>query len=247
MLSRIDGIGKGGFIFLFGLKLNTCVGNFKIFVYCIFFRINFIPQSVCFYSGKIDTRPYHLCLGVCKPPEEKEFWREHCLTLEIQKAFDTLDYDFLCDVLIEFRFSHTFVRWIWNMLSSSHISLLVNGSPNGYFTCPRGVRQGDPLPTLLFCLARDYLSHLLLQEAEEGRIKPLTTGRNLTTPTHLVYTDDIIIFMRSDRRSIQHLKQILIHYASTSGQEVNWTKSHLFRGSGTRPHRKREITQLIGA
>ncbi|KAL6190620.1 hypothetical protein ACLB2K_037014 [Fragaria x ananassa] len=54
-----------------------------------------------------------------------------------------------------FGFCNRFITFIHNILKSAHLSICVNGETNGYFICSQGVRQGDPLSPLLFCLAED--------------------------------------------------------------------------------------------
>ncbi|KAJ0074634.1 hypothetical protein Patl1_37460 [Pistacia atlantica] len=81
---------------------------------------------------------------------KKIFGGNAAIRLDIAKAFDTLSWDFLLSVLNQFGFNNTFVNWIRILLNSAHLSILVNGTPKGDFTCSRGFRQGDPLSPLLF-------------------------------------------------------------------------------------------------
>ncbi|KAK3229231.1 hypothetical protein Dsin_001112, partial [Dipteronia sinensis] len=70
------------------------------------------------------------------------------MKIDIRKAFDTLDWSFLCRVLQAFGFllfAFGFIEWV----------------AEGYFYCSRGVLQGDPLSLLLFGIAEDFLSRLL--------------------------------------------------------------------------------------
>ena len=64
-------------------------------------------------------------------------------------------------MLQAFGFSSVFVDWIDSILRSSRLFVLLNGVPEGYFCCSRGVRQGDPLSPLLFGIAEDFFSRLL--------------------------------------------------------------------------------------
>lgn len=71
-------------------------------------------------------------------------WRCHsgnmALKIDIRKAFDTLEWDFLLAVLRYFGFSAKFCDWILPISESAKVSILINGSTHGYFDRTRGVR-----------------------------------------------------------------------------------------------------------
>lgn len=72
------------------------------------------------------------------------------LKLDMLKAYDHVNWQSLVPVLYRFGFSRCWVKWVFSCISSSHFSVLINGSPSGFFASSRGIRQGDPC--LLFCL-----------------------------------------------------------------------------------------------
>ena len=92
---------------------------------------------------------------------KKQFGGNIAIKVDIRKAFDTLDWNFIIAVLKQFGFFYLFCDWILAILYSAHLSILVNGNAVGYFPCTRGVCQGDPLSPLLFCLAEEVLSRAL--------------------------------------------------------------------------------------
>ena len=65
--------------------------------------------------------------------------------VDIQKACDTVDWNFLRWVLIGFGFHPRMVSWIMECVSSTSFFVSLNGSLYGYFKGKRGIRQGDPL------------------------------------------------------------------------------------------------------
>ena len=62
------------------------------------------------------------------------------IKIDIRKAFDFLDWNFLLDVLEAFGFCLQFRDWILTLFSSTRFSILLNGKVHGYFSCSRGVR-----------------------------------------------------------------------------------------------------------
>ncbi|XP_039118945.1 uncharacterized protein LOC120255125, partial [Dioscorea cayenensis subsp. rotundata] len=84
----------------------------------------------------------------------------HVLKVDFAKAFDSVDWDFMFDLLRARGFGSRWIGWIHNLLRSSKASILINESPTGYVRYQRGLRQGDPLSLLLFVLVTDVLSTL---------------------------------------------------------------------------------------
>uniref|UniRef100_A0A2N9EUT4 Uncharacterized protein n=1 Tax=Fagus sylvatica TaxID=28930 RepID=A0A2N9EUT4_FAGSY len=56
-------------------------------------------------------------------------------------------------------------------------SIMVNGSPSGFFGSSRGIRQGDPLSPLLFLLVMEVLSRMLSRTEEAGLIRGFKAGK----------------------------------------------------------------------
>ncbi|XP_042510788.1 uncharacterized mitochondrial protein AtMg01250-like [Macadamia integrifolia] len=152
------------------------------------------------------------------------------LKLDVQKAFDTLDWQFLFDVLKKFGFHAKWIDWIQKILESTRLSIVVNGGPVGFFGVERGPRQGDQLLPMLFILAEEVLCRGLKSLRLKGLVKGLQGPRNAFTPSHLLFADDLSIFIKADLHGVKHLRKFLDTYQAYSGQAFNLDKSHMYFG-----------------
>nr|GEX21179.1 RNA-directed DNA polymerase, eukaryota, reverse transcriptase zinc-binding domain protein [Tanacetum cinerariifolium] len=77
--------------------------------------------------------------------------------VDFEKAYDSVRWDYLDDILKKFVFGEKWCSWIRNCLISSKGSILVNDSPSMEFQFHKGLKQGDPLSLFLFILVMESL------------------------------------------------------------------------------------------
>ncbi|CAN6162275.1 unnamed protein product [Urochloa humidicola] len=142
------------------------------------------------------------------------------LKLDFAKAFDTVNWTSLIKILEARGFNSTWCQWIHQILSTSLTAVLVNGTPGPWFTCRRGLRQGDPLSPYLFLLVADVLQTLIKRE----RAVRHPVSDEAACPT-LQYADDTLIVLRGETADVRQLKSILDRFSEAMGLHINYNKS----------------------
>ena len=107
-------------------------------------------------------------------------------------------------------------------LSSPHFSILVNGSPKGYFKSSRGLRQGDPSSPMLFVIVAEAFNALMEKDKHQGLIKGFAVDNVDQEVTHLQFVDDTIIFCDASMTQVINLKFILKWFEKLSGLKINY-------------------------
>ncbi|GJX33316.1 RNA-directed DNA polymerase, eukaryota [Tanacetum coccineum] len=102
----------------------------------------------------------------CKAKKKQTF----IFKIDFEKAYDSVRWDFLGDVLNRFGFGAKWCGWIQECLRSSRGSVLVNGSTTEEFQFYKGLKQGDPLSPFLFILVMESL-HLSFKRVEDAASK----------------------------------------------------------------------------
>lgn len=75
------------------------------------------------------------------------------LIIDLAKAFDRLEWEFLFNAIKKQGFSNHFVNLIAACISNTKFFLIVNVNLHGRFSGSRGIRQGCPLSPYLFVIA----------------------------------------------------------------------------------------------
>lgn len=122
------------------------------------------------------------------------------LKINLSKAFDwSTSY-------ISGRYS--LIRWIMCCITLVSFAILINGSTSYSFRVERGLRQGCPLSPLLFLLFMEGLSRKIASKKSEGRLMGVKIT-NQCILTHLLFVDDILIFLDGGIHDINSFTRIL--------------------------------------
>ncbi|WVZ79973.1 hypothetical protein U9M48_027494 [Paspalum notatum var. saurae] len=133
------------------------------------------------------------------------------LKLDISKAFDTVSWPFLLEVLQHLGFGRRWCNLMCLLLSTSTTQVLVNGSPGRLIQHHRGLRQGDPLSPMLFILVMDVLNSLIRVASGDSLLQPIA--------------DDVVIFLRPESLDLSVVRDLLQCFGVVSGLKTNLVKS----------------------
>lgn len=117
------------------------------------------PQQTSFLKGRwasdnailIQEIVRHLC-------HNKSSKRSLILKIDIEKAFDHLEWSFVYQTLLFFKFPPKITNLIMSCITTSRIAILVNSTKTDYFSPSRGIRQGGPISPYIFILCMELLS-----------------------------------------------------------------------------------------
>ncbi len=139
-------------------------------------------------------------------------------SLDAEKAFDRLEWNYIWGVLQCFGFGEHFISMIKTLYHSPAASVIT-----GNIISPRslwGTRQGCPLSPLLFCLSLEPLAQAIRKS--EVSIKIHDHNHSIS-----LYADDIILYLDHFDVSVSSIIKEFDNFSSLSGYEINWSISAL--------------------
>ena len=144
------------------------------------------------------------------------------VTIDFEKAVDSLDHRFLLKVLRTFNFGPSFIQWIRTFYSNVSSCVINNGFVTSYFDVDHGVRQGDPLSPLLYILSLEVLACSIRQNDKIQGIKIEDEVVKIS-----LFADDMTCFLRN-KSSYENLIVNLDLFSRFSGLKLNEEKTELF-------------------
>jgi len=168
------------------------------------------------------------------------------LKIDMEKAYDRIEWDFLLACLRQLGFNEIWIDWITECISTVSYSMVINGEPCGFFKPSRGLRQGDPLSPYLFLICMNVLAQRLYDHSVDPKtglgIKIAPAARRIPC---LFFADDSLIFCKTSAQACQQLKNILDVFCMQSGQLINFHKSSLIFSKNTRASDKQAVAGIL--
>ncbi|KAL0439685.1 UNVERIFIED_CONTAM: LINE-1 retrotransposable element O protein [Sesamum latifolium] len=149
------------------------------------------------------------------------------LKVDIRKAYDTVEWDFLSAALKLFGFPPLFISWIEECVTTPSFLVCLNGPLHGFFRGSRGLRQGDPMSPYLFVLVMEVLNLILQQIIDQDGGFSYHWRCEALHLFQLGFADDLLLFSRADATLVHVFKRGLTIFADLSELHVNPQKSDL--------------------
>ena len=141
------------------------------------------------------------------------------LSIDFEKAFDKLDWDFLWKCMKFFKIPDNIINWIKILYAGANSCVTNNGHMSSYFAMGRGVRQGCPLSPYLFIIAAEVLA---ISIRSNNDIKGIVIGEKEYKIKQ--FADDTQTVSIFDRESINATIKNFLDFGKVSGSTINYKK-----------------------
>lgn len=143
------------------------------------------------------------------------------LKLDICKAFDKTEWDFLIALLEHIGFGPNFIRFIIATMANTTSAVIINGHQSEPFKISQSMRQGCPPSPLLFIIVVDALSQMLELAMDDGHLKGLRLEPEGLHFLHGMYADNVNIVLEATSTNILRCKQLFGIFGQASGLLCN--------------------------
>ena len=134
-----------------------------------------LPQIIsnvqsAFIPGRLLVENVLLATELVQGYNWKSISKRCMLKVDLKKAFDTVNWDFILNTLEAVGFPPYFRHLIQQCITTNRFYVAINGEFCGYFKGTKGLRQGDPLSPYLSVLCIEVFSQLLNSKYVDGSI-----------------------------------------------------------------------------
>ena len=168
------------------------------------------------------------------------------IKIDLEKVYDRLEWHFIRDVLELYKLPLSLIKLIMSCVSSSSISVLLNGGKLEPFHPSRGIRQGDPLSPYLFIMCMEVLGFLISRRCEENLWDPVRASRGGQAFSYLFFANNLVLFAKANLRNCNSVRETLDTFCELSGQKVSLDKSKVYFSPNTNLESREEMYGVLG-
>jgi ribonuclease HI len=232
--------------------ISLCNTVYKIVTKIIVSRIRPIlnnlisPYQTAFVPGRRGVDNVIIAQELIHTIQKKKGRLGHfILKIDLEKAYDRIEWSFIREVLILFKFPMSLVQLILECISSSSCAILYNGGQMDFFQPTRGIRQGDPLSPYIFILCMEYLSLKIFEACNSKTWKPIKASRRGPAFSHLFFADDLLLCAEASTSCCLTISRVLEDFCCVSGQKINLSKSKAFFSPNVSPENRISLCDIL--
>lgn len=137
--------------------------------------------------------------------------------VDLSKAYDRLNWNFIRFVLNEIGLPSMLSQLIMSCVSTVRYQVCVNGELTDSFTPTSSIRQRDPLSPLVHW----ETSHIIFDSVRRKKWKPVKSSQSGPLVSHLFFAYDLILFTEASTQQARVMKDCLEKFYRASSQTVN--------------------------
>ena len=177
------------------------------------------PNQCGFIKGRYIGEALRTLIDIMEITKTKDI-EGLLISVDYEKAFDFLSWEFIFKVLECFNFGKDIIIWVKTFYKNISSCVMNNGNSSQYFEINRGVRQGDPLSPYLFLLSIEIMAHAVRQD---NLIQGIKLSPNINIKL-VQYADDTSVLL-ADIDSAKRFLDLLKSFTKCSGLKVNQEKT----------------------
>ncbi|XP_030478206.1 uncharacterized protein LOC115695268 [Cannabis sativa] len=168
------------------------------------------------------------------------------LKSDLSKAYDRVDWHFLCVMLTRMGFVDKWVCLIFGCLSSVQYQIVSSDRTMGPIVPSRGLRQGDHISPYLSLVCVEAFSTLIRKFEKRKWLHGCKVANGAPSVSRMLFVDDSFLYYKATNGEMNRVLQLLRMFATATGQHVNFRKSSVFFSTNTSSNMRQTICTTLG-
>ena len=200
--------------------------DYKIIAFVFARRLQTIIDKLISNSQTAYVKGRFICLNARLILDIFDFCEENncdgiLLFLDFEKAFDSVEWNFLVKSLVKFNFGPEFKAWIKILYCNPIFRVKNNGWVSRTCNLSRGIRQGCPISALLYLFVAEILALKINKNENIQGFQLSNLHKEIKTAQH---TDDLTVILRNIM-SLSHALDTIKEFCKHAGSKVNIEKT----------------------
>ena len=166
--------------------------------------------------------------------------------IDLEKAYDRLEWSFIRDILALFNISHYLSKVIMSCISTSNIEVLFNGGALVSFNPSRGIRRGDPLSPYIFIVCMEVLVFFIQDKCNAKLWDLVKTSKGGLVVSHLFFADELVLFAKTNMKNCLCMMDALEGFCGVFGQKTNKEKSRAYFSPNVVVNDREKLCEVLG-